>query len=237
MSTIYYAADSTVQYNGIKTFPQTGIGQVINLFLKPEVTVSNHAKNGRSTKSFLSEGRFEPIKEAIGEGDFLFIQFGHNDEKIEDELRYTDPQGEFKDNLRLYCKTALEKKAHPVLISPIQRREFVSEHVLSEGKHGPYAKAMEDVAKELNVAYIDLSSMSRKMLEEAGEVASREWHMHLPKDVYPYHYEGLTDDTHLKYRGAVIYAGCIARGLSELGGVYADLLLDDIVPSLPTWKF
>jgi len=237
MSTIYYAADSTVQYNGIKTFPQTGIGQVINLFLRPEVVVSNHAKNGRSTKSFITDGRLEPIKEAISEGDFLFIQFGHNDEKIEDPLRYTEPEGEYKENLRTFCRTALDKKAYPVLISPIQRREFVSEHVLAEGMHGPYQKAMEEVAAELNVAYIDLSSMSRALLEEAGDEATKEWHMHLPKDVYPYHYEGLLDDTHLKYKGAVIYAGCIAKALYLMGGVYAELVLEDILPSIPTSKF
>lgn len=81
MAVIYWAGDSTVQYNSILTYPQTGIGQVFHLFVRPEVRIENHAKNGRSTKSFLDEGRFSVICDRIEEGDFLFIQFGHNDEK------------------------------------------------------------------------------------------------------------------------------------------------------------
>lgn len=81
MAVIYWAGDSTVQYNSILTYPQTGIGQVFHLFVKPEVRIENHAKNGRSTKSFLDEGRFTVMLDRMGEGDFLFIQFGHNDEK------------------------------------------------------------------------------------------------------------------------------------------------------------
>ena len=80
MPTVYYAGDSTVQTNDIATYPQTGMGQVLSLYLKSEVQVSNHGKNGRSTKSFIAEGRLEPIKARITAGDFLLIQFGHNDE-------------------------------------------------------------------------------------------------------------------------------------------------------------
>lgn len=81
MNKIFWAADSTVQTNDYTTYPQTGIGQVFPLFVKPEYQVCNHAKNGRSTKSFMDEGRLKAIEEKIGAGDFLFIQFGHNDEK------------------------------------------------------------------------------------------------------------------------------------------------------------
>ena len=77
MATIFWAGDSTVQYNGIMTYPQTGIGQVFHLFLKPDVKVENHAKNGRSTKSFIDESRLPAIYDKISEGDFLFIQFGN----------------------------------------------------------------------------------------------------------------------------------------------------------------
>ena len=152
MATIFWAGDSTVQYNDILTFPQTGIGQVMNLFLKPEVRVENHAKNGRSTKSFIDESRLTPIYDKITAGDFLFIQFGHNDEKKNDPQRYTE-------------------------------------------------------------------------MRKAGAEKTKEWYMHLPAGVYPSHMDGLTDNTHLKYMGAVVYAGCIARGLKELGGIYSDLLV------------
>ncbi|MDE7018469.1 MAG: GDSL family lipase, partial [Lachnospiraceae bacterium] len=99
MATIFWAGDSTVQYNGIMTYPQTGIGQVLHLFLKPEVKVENHAKNGRSTKSFIDESRLPAIYDKISEGDFFFIQFGHNDEKKEDPDRYTEPFSDYMVNL------------------------------------------------------------------------------------------------------------------------------------------
>ena len=92
MTTIYWAGDSTVKENSILTYPQTGMGQVFGRFVRRlEVRVENHAENGRSTKSFLEEGRLETIRERMQPGDFLFIQFGHNDEKAEDPARYTSP--------------------------------------------------------------------------------------------------------------------------------------------------
>ena len=104
MATIFWAGDSTVQYNDITTYPQTGIGQVFHLFVKPEIKVENHAKNGRSTKSFIDESRIPAIYDRITQGDFLFIQFGHNDEKIQDPDRYTEPFSEFCVNLEKFVK-------------------------------------------------------------------------------------------------------------------------------------
>ncbi len=225
MATIYWAADSTVQYNDIRTFPQTGIGQVFHLFLKPEVEVRNHAKNGRSTKSFIDESRLSVIYNRIGEGDFLFIQFGHNDEKEADPDRYTEPFGGYMANLEKFVQAARDKKAWPVLITPLERRCFVDEHRLGAGEHGAYVEAMKQTAEKLDVPLIDLYSMSRAEMEKAGAEKTKEWYMHLPEGVYPYHMEGLADNTHLKYQGAVVYGGCIARGLKELGGRYGDLLV------------
>lgn len=225
MATIYWAGDSTVQYNDILTYPQTGIGQVMGLFLKPEVHISNHAKNGRSTKSFIDESRMTAIYDQITEGDFLFIQFGHNDEKIKDPTRYTEPFSEYMVNLEKFVNVARNKKAWPVLITPLERRCFVDEEHLGLGEHTDYVTAMKQTAENLNVPLIDLYSMSRAELRRAGAEKTKEWYMHLPAGVYPYHMEGLEDNTHLKYAGAVIYAGCIARGLKELGGRYSDLLL------------
>jgi lysophospholipase L1-like esterase len=225
MATIYWAGDSTVQYNDITTFPQTGIGQVMNLFLKPEVKISNHAKNGRSTKSFIDEGRMDAIEEQISEGDFLFIQFGHNDEKKADPTRYTEPFGTYMANLERFVNLAWEKKAYPVLITPLERRCFVEGDQLGLGEHSDYVAAMKQAAEKWNVPLIDLYSMSRSELRKAGAEKTKEWYMHLPAGAYPSHPEGLTDNTHLKYMGAVVYAGCIAKGLKELGGIYSDLLL------------
>ena len=212
MATIYWAGDSTVQYNDITTYPQTGIGQVFHLFLKPEVKVLNFAKNGRSTKSFIDEGRLAAIEEQITEGDFLFIQFGHNDEKKADPVRYTDPFGQYMVNLERFVNVAREKKAYPVLITPLERRCFAEGNQLGVGEHSDYVA--------------DLYSMSREKLRKAGAEKTKDWYMHLPKDVYPSHPEGLTDNTHLKYEGAVVYGGCIAAGLKKLGGRYSELLLE-----------
>lgn len=225
MAIIYWAGDSTVQYNDITTYPQTGIGQVFHLFLKPEVRVENHAKNGRSTKSFIDEGRLVPIAERITEGDFLFIQFGHNDEKKQDPSRYTAPFSGYMSNLEKFVNTAREKKAFPVLITPLERRCFVEGDQLGLGEHSDYVAAMKQTAEKLKVPLVDLYSMSRAELRKAGAQKSSDWYMNLPKGVYPSYMEGQTDNTHLRYEGAVIYAGCIARGLKELGGRYSDLLV------------
>ena len=226
MATIYWAGDSTVQYNDITTYPQTGIGQVFHLFLKPEVKVLNFAKNGRSTKSFIDEGRLAAIEEQITEGDFLFIQFGHNDEKKADPVRFTDPFGQYMVNLERFVNAAREKKAYPVLITPLERRCFAEGNQLGVGEHSDYVAAMKQAAENLDVPLIDLYSMSREKLRKAGAEKTKDWYMHLPKDVYPSHPEGLTDNTHLKYEGAVVYGGCIAAGLKKLGGRYSELLLE-----------
>ena len=225
MRKIFWAGDSTVQFNGIETYPQTGIGQVMPLYLKSDVVICNHAKNGRSTKSFINQGRLSEIEKQIREGDYLFIQFGHNDEKETDADRFTRPDKEFKENLRIYIEVAKKVSAKPVLITPLTRRTFVSEHQLDEGKHKEYVKAMKEVAVEENVPLIDLYTMSRNGVEKAGDQVTYHWYMHVPAGVYPYKPNGLdTDNTHLQYAGAVIFAGMIAKGLKLLGGDYADLV-------------
>lgn len=109
MTKIYYIGDSTVQFNNIHTYPQTGMSQGLARYLRQEVLICPHGKNGRSTKSFLEEWRFAPVKEALEPGDFLFIQFGHNDEKG-DPLRHTDPFGTYQENLRYFVTCAQKAK-------------------------------------------------------------------------------------------------------------------------------
>lgn len=226
MNKIFWAADSTVQYNSILTYPQTGIGQMMHLFLKPEVQVCNHAKNGRSTRSFIDQGRLAVIEEQIGEGDFLFIQFGHNDQKEEDPLRYTEPFGSYMDNLEIYVNTARNKGAYPVLITSIERRKFDEEGNLKPGEHADYVKAMKMVAEKLQVPCIDLNARSRKLLSELGPEGAKKIHISVGPDVYPNFPDGKEDLTHLSVHGAILYASYIAEGLRELGGIYADLVLD-----------
>jgi hypothetical protein len=129
------------------------------------------------------------------------------------------------ENLERFIRLAREKKAHPVLITPLERRCFKEDGQLGEGAHAEYVAAMKQTAEKCQVPLIDLYRMSRDALQKAGAEKTKEWYMHLPAGEYPSHPEGLTDNTHLKYMGAVVYGGCIAKGLKELGGIYEDLLL------------
>lgn len=221
---IFWAGDSTVKHNRIITYPQTGIGQVFNLYLKPEITVCNHAENGRSTKSFLDENRLDAILSAIKKDDFLFIQFGHNDEK-EDIERHTEPFFSFQENLKIFIQAARDKGAYPVLITPVYRRLFDEEGKLKELVHMEYPKAMLMLAEEQKVPVIDLCESSRQLLLETGDEESRKWFMNFGPSEYKNYPEGLTDNTHLRYEGAITMAGLVADGLKKLGGIYEDLLL------------
>ena len=211
MTTIYYIGDSTVAKNTIHTYPQTGMSQGLDRYIGRNVRIESHAKNGRSTRSFLKEGRFAPVEQAMGKGDFLFIQFGHNDEKP-DKARHTDPNTSFQENLKLYVRAAQKAEAYPVLITPIARRLFDGTGAFLPGSHGAYPEAIREVGRELGVPVIDLTEMTETYLPELGDEESR------PLFVWP------KDNTHLKPEGAVRMAGFLAEGLKNLGGVYAALL-------------
>lgn len=211
MTTIYYIGDSTVAKNTIQTYPQTGMSQGLERYIARHVRIESHAKNGRSTRSFLKEGRFAPVEQSMGKGDFLFIQFGHNDEKP-DKARHTDPDTSFKANLTLFVEAAQKKGAYPVLITPIARRLFDGTGAFLSDSHGAYPQAVRQLGKELGVPVIDLTDVTERYLVELGDEQSR------PLFVWP------KDNTHLKPEGAVRMAGFLAEGLKNLGGVYAALL-------------
>ncbi len=226
MITIYWAGDSTVKQNTIGTYPQTGIGQVFERFVKPkQVRVENHAENGRSTKSFMDEGRLAPIYDRISRGDFLFIQFGHNDEKPEDPTRYADPDVDFPANLEKFVNAARNKGAIPVIITPVTR--FNRNSASAIYKHDRWAESAKRTGEKLGVAVIDLTAMSEKLVDDMGADAQTALFMNLPAGVYAHFPNGQKDNTHLQPAGAVAFAGLIARGLHALGGAYADILCDD----------
>lgn len=212
MKQIYYIGDSTVQFNKIYTYPQTGMSQVLSLFTAQDVAVHPHGKNGRSTKSFLAEGRFEPVRKGLSEGDFLLIQFGHNDEKSQDPLRYTAPFGEYQQNLRYFISEARQKGAYPVLITPIARRLFGEDGSFRPGSHGDYPEAVRQVGKQEQVPVVDLTTVTENYLENLGDEASK------PLFVWP------VDNTHLKYEGAVKMVSFLCEQLQQLGAPYSDLL-------------
>lgn len=211
MKRVFYIGDSTVQLNRFDTYPQTGMAQVLELFMAPNVCVLPHGKNGRSTKSFLDEGLFEPVRQGMEEGDFLFIQFGHNDEK-DDPLRHTEPFGSFQDNLRYFIREARACGAFPVLITPIARRLFDETGNFLPGSHGEYPKAVRQVGEQEGVPVTDLTALTEAFLAELGDEPSK------PLFVWP------KDNTHLKYDGAVKMAELLCGELKKLGSPYADLL-------------
>lgn len=227
MKRIFWASDSTVETAYYDSFPRQGIGQVFYLFAKPEYVIENHAISGRSSKSFIDEGRLKTIDEKMKEGDFLFIQFGHNDEK-EYYFGYTEPWTTFVEYLEMYIEAARNRGAHPVLITPVERRCFDEHGILGSGEHGDYVKGMKLAAEINNVPLVDLYTMSRVALEKAGEVKSREWYMYFQAGIYEKRPEECRDNTHFRFDGAVIYASMIAEGLKKLGGIYADIIREDL---------
>lgn len=226
MSTkIFYAGDSTVQYNDIHTYPQTGIGQVLGLFMTSDTVIENHARNGRSTKSFIAEGRLEAIDKRLQKDDILLIQFGHNDEKLEDPLRGTKAYGEFQENLKKFIETARKHGAWPVLITPVYRRHFDADGTIQDNVHLNYPAAMLLLAEEECVPCIDLCRMSKEYLAKTGDEASKELFMNFAPGIYRNEPEGKEDNTHLRYAGAVRFAGMVVKGLYELGGRYRKPIL------------
>ena len=211
MTKVFYIGDSTVQLNKIDTYPQTGMSQVLHLHMADHVQVLPYGKNGRSTKSFLEEGLFEPVRQGMGPGDFLLIQFGHNDEKP-DELRHTEPFGSFQEYLMHYIRAAREAGAYPVLITPIARRQFDETGAFRPGSHGEYPRAIRELGERERVPVADLTALTESMVEKLGDERSK------PLYVWP------KDNTHLKYDGAVRMTGLLARELAQFGAPYAQLL-------------
>ena len=224
MRHIFWAGDSTVACNKFNTYPQTGIAQAFDRYTKEDVVIYNHAVNGRSTKSFIDESRLATIYNEITSGDYLFIQFGHNDEKIKDPTRYTDPHGEFIVNLGKFVNVARNKGAYPVYITSVERRLFDENGKLKDSEHTEYVKGMKEAAEKFDVPVVDLFSMSRDFLEKTGDEASKKYYMNLAPGEASWAPEGKKDNSHLKYEGACLYSGMIAKGLLELGNPYASLI-------------
>jgi lysophospholipase L1-like esterase len=210
---IHLIGDSTIQYNDIRTYPQTGWGQMLPLMLKPEYgfKVFNHAKNGMSSKSFYDFGLFIPVVQALKAGDLLLIQFGHNDQK-EDLEKKTDPYSTYQMYLRKYITAAKEVGATPILITSLARRQFDASGSLLNS-HGDFPDAMRVLSKRESVLCIDLNALSMMRISDVGDFESRKWFMHLPLGRYPNYPDGLSDNTHLTPEGAVVFAAIVAGAL------------------------
>ena len=197
MPTIWIIGDSTVEDN---TPPFRGWGWALPEYVKNGVQVKNHGLSGRSTKSFWDEGLFKPVEEGMGPGDLLLIQFGHNDEK-DDEERHTDPDTTFPENLWRYCSAALEKGAQPVLLTPVSRRFFVGEGSMLY-THGEYPRAVRKLAAEKNVPLCDLKKDSRELYLKLGEEKTADLFVRLAPGEHPDFPGGHDDKTHFNAYGA-----------------------------------
>lgn len=197
---IFLAGDSTMA-NKPLDLPERGWGMALGAFFVDAVTVDNHAMNGRSTKSFIDEGRWEKLIGAVRAGDVVIIQFAHNDEKKEDPKRYTDPATGFRDNLRRFIAETRAKGATPILATPVSRRKFEATGKLTP-THGAYPDAVRAVAREEKVALLDLERSTARWLQAAGDEPSRQFFMWIAPGVHPKLPDGRKDDTHFVAAGA-----------------------------------
>ncbi|MDQ0228003.1 rhamnogalacturonan acetylesterase [Metabacillus niabensis] len=208
---IYLAGDSTVANCPEHEAPMAGWGQVFQSFFNDHVVVHNEAMGGRSSNSFIEEGRLKSILERIQEGDYLFIQFGHNDQKSYG----TEPFTTYQISLQKYINGAREKNAIPILLTSVHRRKF-NELGEIENTLGEYPNAMIDLAKKLDVPLIDLWKKTKLLYETLGVEKSKELFTIFPPNVEPNYPEGIEDNTHFSINGATKVAQLVIEGISEL---------------------
>ncbi len=228
--TIFMIGDSTMANKKLdKENQERGWGQMLPIYLEGAVKVDNHAVNGRSSKSFIDEGRWDIVKEKIRPGDYVIIQFGHNDEKSKDPKRYTVAGGTFDDNLRRFVTEAREKGATPVLMNSIVRRNFPApsgeaqedtddkqadwnpdkKTYQTEGEilvdtHGDYIIAPRRVAEEMDVVFVDMNSLTHELVQGLGRDLSKQMFMWIPADTYDFCPKGKVDNTHLNILGGIL---------------------------------
>lgn len=209
---IFTVGDSTMANKKPAVYPETGWCQVLGEFFDDPVTIHNHAVNGRSSKSFINEGRWQVVFDSLQSGDFVFIQFGHNDQKDYDSTRYTTPFGTYSENLTKFINETLEKGATPILFTSIVRRNFGDNGKLTD-THGDYPEAVRQVAKKLNVPLVDLQKLTEEWINELGDVPSKKMYLWTePSEKFP---DGRKDDTHLCEAGARMVAKLAMKNAKE----------------------
>ncbi len=211
--TVYLIGDSTCATKTDNARPETGWGEKLGQHFKKRVTVDNRALNGRSTKSFRDQGHWDKILGTLKPGDFVFIQFGHNDQKESKPQVYSDPQT-FQKNLKRYIDETRAKGATPVLLTSIVRRKFDAQgQLINTLKH--YTAATRQVAKETGTPMIDMDEKTRALIQEMGPEASKNIYLWVNKSDYPNLKTDKKDDTHLCVAGAERYALLVVEGIRE----------------------
>ncbi len=205
---LFIAGDSTASIKETKAYPEHGWGMPFVYFWDSTVTVVNKAKNGRSTSSFQTEGLWKQIMNEAGEGDYVFIQFGHNDE-VPTKKTATTPE-QFKSNLTTFVKETREKKAIPVLLTSMARRKFDSNGKIV-GTHDEYMKITRAVAKEENVVLLDMDVITQQLYQQFGSDNSALLFMQLKPGEHPNHPNGKDDNTHFNELGARLVAQLVLK--------------------------
>jgi lysophospholipase L1-like esterase len=227
---VYLIGDSTMSVKEVKAYPETGWGMPFSYFFDSTVIVDNRAKNGRSTKTFISENLWQPVADKLEEGDYVFIQFGHNDESKEKTERYTTPE-EYRANLERFISETRAKKAIPVLLTPVSRRNFDKEGMIKE-THVIYSALVEEVVKKTGVAFIDMDKKTRDLYQKLGPEYSKLLFLQLEPGEHPNYPEGKNDNTHFNELGARKVAQLVLAGVKELNLELAQR----IRPPLPVKK-
>jgi lysophospholipase L1-like esterase len=218
---LYLAGDSTVvdQYYE----PWAAWGQMLPRFFLPGIVIANHAESGETTKSFVAEHRLAKIMTTMKPGDYLFIQFAHNDMKPG-----AVPLDEYKNLLTDYIAQTRAKGATPVLVTSMNRRTFDDAGKITNS-FGPYPDAMREVAAQQKVTLIDLNAMSKTLFEAMGPEGTLKAFMHYPADSFPGQTAPISDDTHFNSYGAYELARCIVHGIRE-ANLPLTKFLDPAVP-------
>jgi lysophospholipase L1-like esterase len=211
---VYLVGDSTMADYEPGRAPLAGWGMPFKHFFDSTIAIDNRARGGRSTRTFLSEGRWKPIADILQPGDYVLIQFGHNDEAREEKYkdRYT-PVDDYKKNLLQFVSETRVKNANPVLITPVSRMRF------KDGKqqetHQEYTAAVYEVAKQQNVPLVDLDKKSRELYQQLGEENTKLLFMYLSPGEHPAYPDGQKDNTHFNEYGARRIAQLVLAGLKE----------------------
>lgn len=227
---VYLAGDSTVQTYDPGYAPQAGWGQMIDRYLDDKVAVYNHAIGGRSSKNFISQGRLDEILRVINPGDYLMVQFGHNDATIGVDDRYASP-ADYKEYLRTYVNGARQRGATPILVTPVGRRDFDAATGKFRVSFPEYVDKMKELAAEENVALVDLSALSRGYYDAIGPEEAKSVFLHVDAGVYPGRPSGTADDTHFQEYGAIQIARLLAGGMKQLNVPLASRVQEVTPPS------
>lgn len=225
---LHLAGDSTMANKERDTpNPEYGWGELLPRFFREPSIVVNHAVNGRSTKSFRDEGRWKKLINALEPGDWVIVQFGHNDEKNEDPTRYTRPRGEFAKNLREFVAEVRAKGAYPILATSVARRKWTDAGTALVDTHGDYVLATRTVASEEHVPLLELNRLTTELETGHGFEGSKRLHLWIEPGVYQRKPEGWKDDTHYSAYGADRVAALAVQEIIRLGLPLQDFLAGD----------